>query len=216
MHCRIFARLQRRGQCHGVRFNYLPRPPYIRPKTSPPYRPPFPPQKICSVSPYSTILGVYRCQVNSSGACTSPGYKAGVWGQNVYSASGGWETPTWMLAVGGIMIGIGFTSYGYNLLRSLGNNLTYHSPSRCYCMEFGAAIVVLLASRIGLPISTTQCITGATMAVGLLNGATGVNWKRFASIFFSWCITMPFVGIYAGLLYLFMASNPTNKAPSIV
>ena len=81
-------------------------------------------------------------------------------------------------------------------------------------MEFGAAIIVLLASRIGLPISTTQCITGATMAVGLMNGASGVNWRRFATIFGSWLVTMPFVGIYSGLLYAFMASNPTLKNPT--
>ena len=89
------------------------------------------------------------------------------------------------------MIGIGVSVYGFHLMRSLGNNLTYHSPSRGYCMEMGASITVLFASRIGLPISTTQCITGATMAVGLLNGLRGVNWKRFGTIFLSWCITMP-------------------------
>ena len=98
-------------------------------------------------------------------------------------------------------------------MRSLGNNLTYHSPSRGYCMELGAAIIVLIASRIGLPISTTQCITGATMAVGLLNGVKGVNWMRFLSIFGSWVVTMPFVGIYAGLIFLFFASNPDFRAP---
>jgi len=176
-----------------------------------------------AMGPLSTILGVYRCNRNVPGAgaaCVSPikVEAGGVWsttGEKIwYSATDGWETPLWLLAVGGIMLGIGFTSYGYNLLRSLGNNLTYHSPSRCYCMEFGAAIIVLLASRIGLPISTTQCITGATMAVGLMNGASGVNWVRFSTIFGSWLVTMPFVGIYSGLLYAFMASNPSLKNPT--
>ena len=98
-------------------------------------------------------------------------------------------------------------------MRSLGNNLTYHSPSRAYCMELGAAIIVLLASRVGLPISTTQCITGATIFVGLLNGVRGVNWPRFGQIFFSWVVTMPIVGIYSGLLFLFLASNPSFRYP---
>jgi hypothetical protein len=47
------------------------------------------------------------------------------------------------------------------------------------------------------------------MAVGLMNGATGVNWRRFATIFGSWVVTMPLVGIYSGLLFAFMASNPS-------
>jgi len=171
-----------------------------------------------AMGPLSTILGVYRCTVPSVAgkACSSPNpsYSASVPGSiKEYSAVNGFETPIWMLAVGGIMIGIGFTSYGYNLMRTLGNNLTYHSPSRAYCMELGAAIIVLLASRVGLPISTTQCITGATIAVGLLNGVRGVNWVRFGQIFLSWVVTMPIVGIYAGLLFLFLASNPSFRYP---
>ena len=85
-----------------------------------------------AMGPLSTILGVYRCTTPTTPGlpCQSPIYTNadGSWGtigeKIYYSATDGWETPTWMLAVGGIMIGIGFTSYGYNLLRSLGNNLT--------------------------------------------------------------------------------------------
>ena len=159
-----------------------------------------------AMGPLSTILGVYNCKI-SKGLCTIKS------GNITYSAEKGWETPVWLLAVGGIMLGIGFCSYGFNLMRTLGNNLTYHSPSRAYCMELGAAIIVLLASRVGLPISTTQCITGATIAVGLLNGVKGVNWMRFGEIFLAWCVTMPIVGIYSGLIFLFLASNPNFRAP---
>lgn len=175
-----------------------------------------------AMGPLSAILGVYRCTPTySSGkytGCSSPGTpglnidsKTGI--PKPWSAANGWEVPTWLLAVGGIMIGIGFCTYGFHLMRVLGNNLTYHSPSRGYCMEMGAAITVLIASRIGLPISTTQCITGATMAVGLLNGARGVNWKRFSTIFLSWLVTMPLVGLISGLMFTFMASNPTFMRP---
>ena len=150
-----------------------------------------------AIGPLSSIIGVYWCNVVTV-AGKPAGSKVGeCYGDplpnssSLASVKNGWATPDWLLAVGGIMIGIGFWVYGFHLMRSLGNNLTYHSPSRGYCMEMGAAITVLFASRIGLPISTTQCITGATMAVGLLNGLRGVNWKRFSTIFLSWCITMP-------------------------
>ena len=173
-----------------------------------------------AMGPLSTILGVYRCKVSSVAITVS---KRLVFpcesinnfnSKKPFNATNGWEVPLWLLAVGGLMLGIGFCTYGFHLMRSLGNNLTYHSPSRGYCMEMGAAITVILASRIGLPISTTQCITGATMAVGLLNGARGVNWKRFGGIFLAWIVTMPIVGLYAGLLLLFLASNPSFRAPS--
>jgi sodium-dependent phosphate transporter len=60
------------------------------------------------------------------------------------------------------MIVIGLATYGYNIMRVLGNKLTYHSPSRGASMELGAAITVILASQYGLPVSTTMCITGTS------------------------------------------------------
>ncbi|CAJ0837767.1 10709_t:CDS:10, partial [Entrophospora sp. SA101] len=79
------------------------------------------------------------------------------------------QIPVWVLALGGAAIDMGLVFYGYNVMRSLGNQITYHSPSRGFSMELGTSLTVLMASRLGLPISTTQCITGATIGVGLLN-----------------------------------------------
>jgi phosphate/sulfate permease len=66
----------------------------------------------------------------------------------------------------GAAISIGLWTYGYNMMRQLGNRLTLHSPSRGFSMELGAALTVVIATRLALPISTTQCITGATVGVG--------------------------------------------------
>lgn len=80
------------------------------------------------------------------------------------------EVPIWILAYGGAAISIGLWTYGYNMMRSLGNRLTLHSPSRGFSMELGAALTVVIATRLSLPISTTQCITGATVGVALCSG----------------------------------------------
>jgi phosphate/sulfate permease len=64
----------------------------------------------------------------------------------------------------------------------MGNKITYHSPSRGCSMEMGAAITVLVFSQYSLPVSTSMCITGATVGVGLCNGTyKAVNWYRPAS-----------------------------------
>jgi hypothetical protein len=68
------------------------------------------------------------------------------------------------------MIVIGLATYGYNIMKVLGNKITLHSPSRGFSMELGAAITVILASQYGLPVSTTMCITGSTIGVALCNG----------------------------------------------
>jgi solute carrier family 20 (sodium-dependent phosphate transporter) len=64
--------------------------------------------------------------------------------------------PIWVLVYGGAAISIGCWTYGYNLIRNLGNRITLHSPCRGFCMELGAALTVVMATRLALPVSTTQ------------------------------------------------------------
>ena len=66
-------------------------------------------------------------------------------------------------------MGAGFWVFGYNIMKAVGNRITQVSPTRGFSMELGAAITVLLASRLSLPVSTTQCLVGATVGVALMN-----------------------------------------------
>ncbi|KAI7341490.1 phosphate transporter [Hortaea werneckii] len=112
------------------------------------------------------------------------------WSTGVTSAET--ETPTWIKAVGGLGLGFGFWTFGYHIMRNLGNRITKHSPTRGYSMELAAAITVLLASNLGLPVSTTQCITGAIIGVALTNNdLKSINWKQIGKIFVGWVLTVP-------------------------
>lgn len=62
------------------------------------------------------------------------------------------DIPIWMIIVGALTLVIGLATYGYNIMRVLGNKITYMSPSRGSCMELAAAITVILASQYGLPV----------------------------------------------------------------
>lgn len=120
------------------------------------------------------------------------------------------DTPVWILVVAGIMLGTGFWFFGFRIVRSLGNRITQVSPTRGFAMELGAAIAVLLASRLSLPVSTTQCLTGAVVGVALMNyDLNAVNWKQVLFIFSGWILTLPSAGLVAGLL-LAMAQNTPN------
>ena len=120
------------------------------------------------------------------------------------------STPIWILVIGGLLLGLGFWFFGYHIIRSLGNKITQMSPTRGFSIELGAAITVLLASRLGLPVSTTQCLTGAAVGVALMNYDLGaVNWRQVAFIFMGWVLTLPAAGLISGLLCLMALNAPS-------
>ncbi|KAF2176041.1 phosphate-repressible phosphate permease [Zopfia rhizophila CBS 207.26] len=119
------------------------------------------------------------------------------------------DTPVWILVVAGFLLGAGFWFFGYHIIRSLGNKITRVSPTRGFSIELGAAITVLMASRLSLPVSTTQCLTGATMGVALMNYDLGaVNWRQLVFIFVGWVLTLPAAGLISGLLMAMALNTP--------
>ncbi|PWW80209.1 phosphate transporter [Tuber magnatum] len=117
--------------------------------------------------------------------------------------------PIWVLAYGGAAIVIGLWTYGYNIMRNLGNRLTLQSPSRGFSMELGSAVTVVLATRLALPISTTQCIVGATMGVALCNGDfKALNWRMVLWCYAGWVLTLPIAGIISGCIMGIIINAP--------
>jgi sodium-dependent phosphate transporter len=102
-------------------------------------------------------------------------------------------------------------------MAALGNRLTLQTPSRGFCIQLGAMFTVMIASRLGIPVSTTHCITGATVAVGLCNGNfASVNWKLFAVIFGGWIITCPMAALITGLSFWAVGSAPRPAPGNIM
>lgn len=95
------------------------------------------------------------------------------------------DVPLWILAMGGAGIVLGLAMWGYRIIVAIGMKLTKLTPSRGFSIEVGAAVTVILASRVGLPVSTTHCQVGSTIGVGVVELKRGtVNWKQFAGTFF--------------------------------
>merc|ERR1711957_560233 len=83
----------------------------------------------------------------------------------------------------------GLALFGYKVIISIGFRLTKLSPSRGFCIQLSTCLVVVTASYIGLPVSTTQSTIGGTIGVGAVEGAEGVQWSFMLKVFFGWVVT---------------------------
>ena len=111
--------------------------------------------------------------------------------------------PSWLLAFGGIGIVIGLATWGWRVMETIGKKITELTPTRGFCAEFSAAIIILTASKLGLPISTTHCIVGAVLGVGLAKGMRALNLNMIKEIVLSWVITIPASALMSILVFYF-------------
>ncbi len=72
------------------------------------------------------------------------------------------------------------------------------------CIELGAAITVLIASKVGIPVSTTHCLVGSVVFVGHFRSKASVNWKLFINILVAWIVTLPVSGGLSALIMYIM------------
>lgn len=68
-----------------------------------------------------------------------------------------YSIPEWILALGGLGLSVGLATFGYKIIRAIGIKLVSITPSRGFAIELGTAIVIILGSRYGIPLSTTHC-----------------------------------------------------------
>lgn len=99
--------------------------------------------------------------------------------------------PTWLLAFGGAGIVLGLATWGWRVIETIGKKITELTPTRGFCAEFGAATTILIASKLGLPISTTHCLVGSVLGVGLARGFRALNLRMLRDIILSWIVTIP-------------------------
>ena len=110
----------------------------------------------------------------------------------------------WILALGGFGIIIGLATWGWRVIETIGKKITELTPSRGFSAEFGAATTLVLASRLGLPVSTTHTLVGAVLGVGWAGGIGSLNLTMVREIFSSWLITIP-VGAVLSIVFFFFS-----------
>ena len=154
------------------------------------------------------------------------------------------ELPIWILLLGGGGIVLGLITLGYRVMLTVGRKITefgcdegsgrdtrlWHrceaqevTPSRGFCAELAAAATVVIASRTGLPVSTTHILVGSVLGVGLARGIGALDLRVVFNIIVSWLVTLP-AGAIMAMLFFFtsmtmkatLTVSPTLYKPSAV
>lgn len=117
---------------------------------------------------------------------------------------GSFYVPFWVVISCHAMISLGTLTGGWRIVRTMGTKITPLNTLNGCAAETGAAAIIFAATDFGIPVSTTQTVTGAIAGVGLIHGLGGTQWSTLKTIFLSWLLTIPAAGLVSGLIIFFM------------
>ncbi len=109
--------------------------------------------------------------------------------------------PVFLLLFGGIGIACGIGMAGHRVMETMGTKITALSNTRGFCVEFAAATTVLVASKMGLPVSTTHAAVGGVLGVGLARGVEAVNFGIVYKIMLYWVLTVPTAAVTSMVIF---------------
>ncbi len=102
--------------------------------------------------------------------------------------------PFWVITVSALAISLGTAIGGWRVIRTVGLKITALQPVHGFASQASAATVIEIASLLGIPVSTTHCVTGATMGVGATKRLSAVRWGVTRDIVLAWVLTFPICG----------------------
>ena len=110
---------------------------------------------------------------------------------------GPFYVPFWVVISCQLMISLGTLTGGWRIVETMGTKITKLNTLRGCTAEASAALIIFVATEWGIPVSTTQTVTGSIAGVGLANGLKGTDWSMMRVILLSWLFTIPSAGLIA-------------------
>ena len=119
--------------------------------------------------------------------------------------AGGYEksfhVPDWVILACAAAMGLGTLSGGWRVVHTMGTRLTRLRPRSGFCAEAGAAISILFATWLGLPVSTTHVVAGAIAGVGSIQRVRAVRWNVATDIVAAWVLTIPAAALVSAAVF---------------
>jgi PiT family inorganic phosphate transporter len=111
------------------------------------------------------------------------------------------DVPLWVVLCSATAMGLGTAAGGVRIIKTLGTKIIDLKPVHGFAAETAAAGIILSASHLGLPVSTTHCISGAIMGVGASQSVSAVRWGITVKILYAWVLTVPISAACSFLAY---------------
>jgi PiT family inorganic phosphate transporter len=137
--------------------------------------------------------------------------------QHLFAGQEGWlglfylktadRIPLWVEMAAYTAIACGTALGGWRIVKTMGTRITKLRPFGGFCAETAGGITVMIASRLGVPVSTTHTITGAIIGVGAAQRLSAVRWGVATRIVWAWILTMPMSAVIAALSYLILSKR---------
>lgn len=115
------------------------------------------------------------------------------------------NVPTWVVVASALSMSLGTMTGGWRIIRTMGHKMMRLKPIDGFAAETSSAVIILLASHMGIPVSTTHVISGSIIGAGSARRFSAVKWSVFGNMIFAWILTIPICILLAGVLYLMFA-----------
>jgi PiT family inorganic phosphate transporter len=120
-----------------------------------------------------------------------------------YGTISEFQVPLWVRLASAFMIGLGTSVGGWRIIRTMGRKMTrLHEPIDGCAAETSAGAIILMASLVGAPVSTTHVATSSIAGTAISHRFGNIRWRVLGNIALAWVLTFPGAGIFGILTYL--------------
>jgi inorganic phosphate transporter, PiT family len=111
------------------------------------------------------------------------------------------DIPMWILILGGLGIVAGLAIWGEKVISTIGENIIHLEPSSGFCAELATATTILLASRLGLPVSTSHALVGGVVGIGIVQNPKSIKFQTLKGIATAWLVTVPISATLCAIIF---------------